>query len=167
MDKFFLESNLFYKGIRPAVNAGLSVSRVGSAAQCKSMKMIAGSLKLELAQYREVEAFEKFGSSLDAETRELLERGKKLVELLKQDQFAPLTIEEQVILIFSAVRGYLRRVPIENINKFEKELLKFVNTKQLINPFVVFLKDDLKNTQDIFDKVLSYFIEVEFSGIFK
>jgi len=165
--QIFLESNLFYKGIRPAVNAGLSVSRVGSAAQCKSMKMIAGSLKLELAQYREVEAFEKFGSSLDAETRELLERGKKLVELLKQDQFAPLTIEEQVILIFSAVRGYLRRVPIENINKFEKELLKFVNTKQLINPFVVFLKDDLKNTQDIFDKVLSYFIEVEFSGIFK
>jgi len=128
--QIFLESNLFYKGIRPAVNAGLSVSRVGSAAQCKSMKMIAGSLKLELAQYREVEAFEKFGSSLDAETRELLERGKKLVELLKQDQFAPLTIEEQVIMIFSATRGYLRRVPIENISLFEKDLLKFVNTKK-------------------------------------
>jgi len=163
--QIFLESNLFYKGIRPAVNAGLSVSRVGSAAQCKSMKMIAGSLKLELAQYREVEAFEKFGSSLDAETRELLERGKKLVELLKQDQFAPLTIEEQVIMIFSATRGYLRRVPIENISLFEKDLLKFVNTKKIINPFLNFLKEDLKNTQDIFDKVLAHFLEVEFSGV--
>jgi len=165
--QIFLESNLFYKGIRPAVNAGLSVSRVGSAAQCKSMKMIAGSLKLELAQYREVEAFEKFGSSLDAETRELLERGKKLVELLKQDQFAPLTIEEQVIMIFSATRGYLRRVPIENISLFEKDLLKFVNTKKIINPFLNFLKEDLKNTQDIFDKVLSHFLEVEFSGVIR
>jgi len=104
---------------------------------------------------------------LDAETRELLERGKKLVELLKQDQFAPLTIEEQVIMIFSATRGYLRRVPIENISLFEKDLLKFVNTKKIINPFLNFLKEDLKNTQDIFDKVLSHFLEVEFSGVIR
>ena len=121
--QIFLESNLFYKGIRPAVNAGLSVSRVGSSAQCKSMRYIAGSMKLELAQYREVEAFEKFGSSLDIETQELLERGKKLTELLKQDQYSPLTIEEQVLIIFSGVRGYLRKVPLAKISSFETGLL--------------------------------------------
>ena len=160
--QIFLESNLFYKGIRPAVNAGLSVSRVGSAAQCKSMKMIAGSLKLELAQYREVEAFEKFGSSLDAETQELLEKGKKLVELLKQDQFAPLSIEEQVVLIFSAVKGHLKRIPIELIGTFEKELLNYINTKNIISPIMFFLKDDLKVTQDLLDKMLTHFINTQF-----
>ena len=124
--------------------------------------MIAGSLKLELAQYREVEAFEKFGSSLDAETQELLEKGKKLVQLLKQDQFAPLSIEEQVVLIFSAVRGHLKRIPIEKIQSFEKELLKFVNSKKIMAPFMYFLKDDLKVSQDIFQKLLTYFINIEF-----
>ena len=124
--------------------------------------MIAGSLKLELAQYREVEAFEKFGSSLDAETQELLEKGKKLVQLLKQDQFAPLSIEEQVILIFSAVRGHLRRIPIEAIQRFEKDLLTFVNSKKILSPFMFFLKDDLKTSQDVVEKVLTHFINVEF-----
>ena len=121
----------------------------------------------DFTYFNKVEAFEKFGSSLDAETRELLERGKKLVELLKQDQFAPLTIEEQVLMIFSATRGFLRYVPIESINSFEKELLRFITVKKLFNPFVVVLKDDLKNVQDIFDKVLSYFLDVEFSAIAK
>ena len=161
--QIFLESNLFYKGIRPAVNAGLSVSRVGSAAQCASMKFIAGSLKLELAQYREVEAFEKFGSSLDAETQELLERGKKLTELLKQGQYKPLTIEDQVIMIFSGVRGYLKAIPMDQIGSFEEGLLNFVNSKKLLNPFVAFLKDDLKNSEPVFDKVLRHYIDSEFS----
>ena len=160
--QIFLESNLFYKGIRPAVNAGLSVSRVGSSAQCKSMKFIAGSLKLELAQYREVEAFEKFGSSLDAETQELLERGKKLTELLKQGQYEPLSIEDQVVMIFSGVRGYLKEIPLESIEKFEKDLLQFVNSKKILSPFMAFLESDLKETEVVFDKVLNHFIDSEF-----
>ena len=162
--QIFLESNLFYKGIRPAVNAGLSVSRVGSSAQCKSMKYIAGSMKLELAQYREVEAFEKFGSSLDVETQELLERGKKLTELLKQDQYAPLTIEDQVFMIFSGVRGYLKSIPITEISKFEEGLLSFVNGKAIIAPFIEVLRDDLKGQEQIVDHVLNHFIQNEFNA---
>jgi len=162
--QIFLESNLFYKGIRPAVNAGLSVSRVGSSAQCKSMKFIAGSLKLELAQFREVEAFEKFGSSLDAETQELLERGKKLTELLKQGQYAPLPIEDQVIMIFSGVKGYLKTIPLESISSFEEGLLAFVKSKSILSPFVSFLRDDLKNSEPVFHKVLQHFIDSEFTA---
>lgn len=164
--QIFLESNLFYKGIRPAVNAGLSVSRVGSSAQCKSMKFIAGSMKLELAQYREVEAFEKFGSSLDAETQELLERGKKLTELLKQDQYSPLSIEDQVIMIFSGVRGYLRSIPLRGIASFEKQLLSFIHAKQLFLPFVEVLKDELEEHEEVMDKVLTHFIDNEFNPEF-
>lgn len=162
--QIFLESNLFYKGIRPAVNAGLSVSRVGSSAQCASMKFIAGSMKLELAQYREVEAFEKFGSSLDAETQELLERGKKLTELLKQDQYAPLSIEDQVIMIFTGVRGYLRAVPLKAIASFEVQLLNFVHTTEVLAPFVEVLKDDLKAHEAVMDKVVTHFIDNEFTA---
>lgn len=162
--QIFLESNLFYKGIRPAVNAGLSVSRVGSSAQCKSMKFIAGSMKLELAQYREVEAFEKFGSSLDAETQELLERGKKLTELLKQDQYAPLSIEDQVIMIFSGVRGYLRSVPLKAIASFEVQLLNFVHSTKVLAPFVEVMKDDLKANEAVMDKVVTHFIDNEFTA---
>jgi proton translocating ATP synthase F1 alpha subunit len=161
--QIFLESNLFYKGIRPAVNAGLSVSRVGSSAQCKSMKFIAGSLKLELAQFREVEAFEKFGSSLDAETQELLERGKKLTELLKQGQYTPLPIEDQVIMIFSGVKGYLKTIPLDSISLFEEGLLAFVKSKSILSPFVSFLRDDLKNSEPVFHKVLQHFIDSEFT----
>jgi F-type H+-transporting ATPase subunit alpha len=161
--QIFLESNLFYKGIRPAVNAGLSVSRVGSSAQCKSMKFIAGSLKLELAQFREVEAFEKFGSSLDAETQELLERGKKLTELLKQGQYTPLPIEDQVIMIFSGVKGYLKTIPLDSISSFEEGLLAFVKSKSILSPFVSFLRDDLKNSEPVFHKVLQHFIDSEFT----
>ena len=163
--QIFLESNLFYKGIRPAVNAGLSVSRVGSSAQCKSMKFIAGSLKLELAQYREVEAFEKFGSSLDVETQELLERGKKLTELLKQDQYAPLSIEDQVVLIFSGVRGFLKNVPLASIGTFQSSLLDFVNTKAFFSPFMEVMQNDLPSYEEHLDKVVSHFLDNELKSL--
>ena len=105
--QIFLETELFNQGIRPAVNVGLSVSRVGSAAQTKAMKKVAGSIKLELAQYREMAAFAQFGSDLDASTQQLLNRGAKLTELLKQDQYSPMTVAEQVISVFAGVKGYL------------------------------------------------------------
>ena len=121
--QIFLESNLFYRGIRPAINVGLSVSRVGSAAQIKAMKQVAGRIKLELAQYREMEAFAQFGSDLDASTQRLLNRGSRLTELLKQDQFSPLPVEEQVVSIFAGVRGYLDRIPVAQVRRFEREYL--------------------------------------------
>ena len=119
----FLETDLFYKGIRPAVNVGLSVSRVGSAAQIKAMKQVAGSIKLELAQYREMAAFAQFASDMDASTRQLLERGARLTELLKQPQYAPMLVEEQVAVIFSGVKGYLDNIAIADIGQFETGLL--------------------------------------------
>jgi F-type H+/Na+-transporting ATPase subunit alpha len=121
--QIFLETNLFYRGIRPAINVGLSVSRVGSAAQIKAMKQVAGRIKLELAQYREMEAFAQFGSDLDASTQRLLNRGARLTELLKQDQFSPLPVEEQVVSIFAGVRGYLDRIPVSAVRRFEREFL--------------------------------------------
>jgi F-type H+-transporting ATPase subunit alpha len=114
---------LFYKGIRPALNVGLSVSRVGSAAQIKAIKQVAGTLKLELAQYREVAAFAQFGSDLDAATQHLLNRGSKLTELLKQGQFSPLTIEQQVCVLFAGVKGYLDKLALNQIGSFEQALL--------------------------------------------
>jgi len=129
MVKFFLETELFYKGIRPALNVGLSVSRVGSAAQIKAIKQVAGTLKLELAQYREVAAFAQFGSDLDAATQHLLNRGSKLTELLKQGQFAPLTIEQQVCVLFAGVKGYLDKLNITQIGAFEQALLNDLNQK--------------------------------------
>jgi F-type H+/Na+-transporting ATPase subunit alpha len=162
--QIFLESNLFYRGIRPAVNAGLSVSRVGSAAQSKSMKYIVRSLKLELAQYREVEAFEKFGSSLDAETQELLERGKKLTELLKQDQYVPLTVEDQIIVIFAGVRGYLKSIAISDISRFEKELLSFVNKRKLFAPFMTVMSKDVQTNESVVEKLVGHFVDNEFAA---
>ena len=127
--QIFLETGLFYRGIRPAINVGLSVSRVGSAAQIKAMKQVAGTIKLELAQYREMAAFAQFASDLDASTQRLLNRGARLTELLKQGQFAPLPVEEQVVSIFAGVRGYLDKVKIEDVNRFEAKLLGEVRTK--------------------------------------
>jgi F-type H+-transporting ATPase subunit alpha len=124
--QIFLETDLFYKGVRPAVNVGLSVSRVGSAAQIKAMKQVAGTIKLELAQFREMEAFAQFGSDLDAATQKLLNRGKRLTELLKQPQYSPLLVEEQVCVIYSGVKGYLDELKIEEVNKFEEALLREV-----------------------------------------
>jgi len=121
--QIFLETELFYKGIRPAVNVGLSVSRVGSAAQVKAMKQVSGSIKLDLAQFREMEAFSQFASDLDQSTRNLLDRGKRLTEILKQAQYSPLKVEEQVVVIFAGVKGYLDKIDIQNVTKFEKYLL--------------------------------------------
>merc|ERR1739848_618334 len=128
--QIFLETELFYKGIRPAINVGLSVSRVGSAAQQKSMKQVAGSMKLELAQYREVAAFAQFGSDLDAATQQLLNRGVRLSELLKQGQYVPMAIEEQVAAIYCGVRGYLDKVEPGRITEFEKKFMEHVKATQ-------------------------------------
>lgn len=126
--QIFLETELFYKGIRPAINVGLSVSRVGSAAQTKAMKQVAGSMKLELAQYREVAAFAQFGSDLDASTQQLLNRGVRLTELLKQGQYVPMAIEEQVAVIYCGVRGHLDKLDPAKITAFEKEFLQHIKT---------------------------------------
>merc|ERR1712212_721048 len=128
--QIFLETELFYKGIRPAINVGLSVSRVGSAAQTKGMKQVAGSMKLELAQYREVAAFAQFGSDLDASTQQLLNRGVRLTELLKQGQYVPMSIEDQVAVIYCGVRGYLDKVDPTKITKFEEEFMAMMKTSQ-------------------------------------
>lgn len=127
--QIFLESELFYKGVRPAVNVGLSVSRVGSAAQIKAMKKVAGTIKLELAQFREMESFAQFGSDLDASTQQLLARGARLTELLKQAQYSPFSVEDQVISIFAGVKGYIDQIPLKDVKRFEKDLLKFIKTK--------------------------------------
>ena len=126
--QIFLETELFNQGIRPAVNVGLSVSRVGSAAQTKAMKKVAGSIKLELAQYREMAAFAQFGSDLDASTQKLLNRGSKLTELLKQNQYSPMTIAEQVVSIFTGVNGYLDDLELNQIRDFEKDLFELIKS---------------------------------------
>ena len=128
--QIFLETELFNQGIRPAVNVGLSVSRVGSAAQTKAMKKVAGSIKLELAQYREMAAFAQFGSDLDASTQQLLNRGAKLTELLKQDQYSPMTVAEQVISVFNGVKGFLDDVELRKIKKFEKDIIEKVKSEK-------------------------------------
>ncbi|KUK11102.1 MAG: ATP synthase subunit alpha [Clostridia bacterium 41_269] len=124
--QIYLESDLFYAGVRPAINVGLSVSRVGGAAQIKAMKQVAGRLRLDLAQYRELEAFAQFGSDLDKATLARLARGQRLVELLKQGQYQPMDVAEQVIVIFAGTNGYLDDIPVEAVRKFEKEFLEFV-----------------------------------------
>ena len=133
--QIFLETELFFKGVRPAVNVGLSVSRVGSAAQIKAMKQVSGSIKLDLAQFREMEAFSQFASDLDQSTRKLLERGRRLTEILKQPQYTPLSVEEQVIVIFAGVNGFLDQIEISDVTNFENELLSQLKTsgKEIIS----------------------------------
>ncbi|SMF77240.1 F0F1 ATP synthase subunit alpha [Allosphingosinicella indica] len=126
--QIFLETDLFYQGVRPAINVGLSVSRVGSAAQTKAMKKVAGSIKLELAQYREMAAFAQFGSDLDASTQKLLARGARLTELLKQPQFSPMPMEEQVVSIFAGVNGFIDTIPTADVTRFESALLSHVRS---------------------------------------
>jgi F-type H+-transporting ATPase subunit alpha len=126
--QIFLETELFYKGIKPAVNVGLSVSRVGSAAQTKAMKQVAGTIKLDLAQFRELEAFSQFGSDLDPATQKLLDKGKKLTELLKQNQYSPLGFESQVVSIYAGVKGYLDKISAKEVTKFEEDLLNKIKT---------------------------------------
>ncbi len=127
--QIFLETALFYKGIRPAINVGLSVSRVGSAAQIKAMKQVSGTIKLELAQYREMEAFSQFASDLDASTQKLLARGARLTQLLKQPQYRPLAVEEQVAVIFAGTNGYIDSVPVNKVNDYEEQLFAVLRTK--------------------------------------
>ncbi|MCH6576566.1 MAG: F0F1 ATP synthase subunit alpha [Proteobacteria bacterium] len=127
--QIFLETELFYKGVRPAVNVGISVSRVGSAAQIKAMKQVAGTIKLELAQYREMEAFAQFSSDLDASTQRLLARGARLTELLKQPQYAPVPVEEQVVVLFAGVRGHLDAIEVADVGRFEEGLLSEIRDK--------------------------------------
>jgi F-type H+-transporting ATPase subunit alpha len=122
--QIFLETELFFSGIRPAINVGLSVSRVGSAAQTKAMKKVAGKIKLELAQYREMAAFSQFASDLDASTKQLLARGERLTELLKQDQYVPMSVADQVLSLYSGVRGFLDKIEISKITDFQVKFLE-------------------------------------------
>lgn len=128
--QIFLEAELFYKGVRPAINVGLSVSRVGSAAQLKAMKQVAGSLKLFLAQYREVAAFAQFGSDLDAATKQTLSRGERLTELLKQKQYTPMAVNEMVPLIFAGVNGHLDSVPVSKILQWEQDFIAHLKSNE-------------------------------------
>lgn len=127
--QIFLETELFNAGVRPAVNPGLSVSRVGGAAQIKAMKQIAGPVRVELAQYRSLAAFAQFGSDLDAATQNALAQGERIMEVLKQPQYKPMSVAEQVIVLFAATRKYLLDIPVSAVKQFEKELLETVNTK--------------------------------------
>jgi F-type H+-transporting ATPase subunit alpha len=153
--QIFLETELFYRGIRPAVNVGLSVSRVGSAAQIKAMKQVAGRIKLELAQYREMAAFAQFASDLDPATQRLLARGVRLTELLKQPQYAPMPIEEQVVSIFAGVRGYLDGVEINQVTRFEQGLLSDVKANA---PDILTAIRNEKELSDDTDKKLAEFV---------
>jgi len=127
--QIYLESNLFNAGVRPAINVGISVSRVGGNAQIKAMKKVAGTLKLDLAQYRELEAFAKFGSDLDKSTLRTLAKGSRLVELLKQGQYAPVNIERQVVSIYLGTNGYLDSIAVSDVKRFEKEVLEYFEVK--------------------------------------
>ncbi|HCM07173.1 MAG TPA: F0F1 ATP synthase subunit alpha, partial [Alphaproteobacteria bacterium] len=149
--QIFLETELFYKGIRPAVNVGLSVSRVGSAAQIKAMKQVAGSVKLELAQYREMAAFAQFASDMDASTRALLERGARLTELLKQPQYSPMKVEEQVVVIFAGVNGYLDAIEVSDVGRFEAGLMDHMRSaaQDILNN----IRDEQKLSEDTESKL--------------
>ena len=158
--QIFLETDLFFQGIRPAVNVGLSVSRVGSAAQTKAMKKVAGSIKGELAQYREMAAFSQFGSDLDASTQKLLARGERLTELLKQGQFSPLASEEQVVLLYAGVNGYMDTIEVNQISDFENQLMETIK-KDYAN-----ILDDIRSTntlsdesEDLLKKALDSFLD--------
>ena len=161
--QIFLETELFFKGIRPAVNVGLSVSRVGSAAQIKAMKQVSGSIKLDLAQFREMEAFSQFASDLDQSTKDLLERGRRLTEILKQPQYKPLRVEQQVLIIFAGVKGYLDKISVNDVTKFESFLLEQMNDKgkDIISKIdkEQSINDQLENEINIFlEKVVADFL---------
>ena len=161
--QIYLETDLFYSGVRPAINVGLSVSRVGGAAQIKGMKQVAGSLRLDLAQYREMAAFAQFGSDLDAATQAQLHRGERLVELLKQGQYKPLSVVQQIISLFAGVRGLVDDIPVADIQKFESGLLNFMEDKHqaLIDKIA-----EAKKLDDDSESQLTAAIE-EFRGLFK
>jgi F-type H+-transporting ATPase subunit alpha len=143
--QMFLEADLFYSGVRPAINVGISVSRVGGSAQIKAMKQVAGTLRLDLAQYRELAAFAQFGSDLDKATLAQLNRGQRMVELLKQDQYSPLPVEQQILVIFAGTNGFVDEVPVNAVRRFESELLRFAVSKHQS------LLDDIKNKKQLDD----------------
>jgi len=155
--QIFLETELFYKGVRPAINAGLSVSRVGSAAQLKTMKKVSGSLKLELAQYREIASFAQFGSDLDEATQRLLNRGSHLTELLKQPQYTPYSIESQVVVVFAGVKGYFDKLDLDQVLPTEKALLDFVFNTVTFKPFIALLKEEFE--EPVFNTIVGSFIK--------
>src|SRR5689334_10860344 len=157
--QIFLETDLFFQGIRPAVNVGISVSRVGSSAQIKAMKTAAGPIKGELAQYREMAAFAKFGSDLDVATQRMLARGERLTELLKQPQYSPLSVEEQVVSVYAGTRGYLDKIATADVGRFETELLSHLHTKHKAILDKIRTEKDLKNVEDELKSVLASFAE--------
>lgn len=157
--QIFLETELFYKGIRPAVNIGLSVSRIGASAQVKSMREVAGSLKLELAQYREAEVFATFGSDIDEITKKILHRGSRLVELLKQPQMAPLPVEVQIVLIFAGVDGYLDILEVSEVQAFKTQLLTFLEKNIVVENVTKSL--DKESLRDFLDEMIfSFFFNI-------
>ncbi len=161
--QIYLEPDLFYSGVRPAINVGISVSRVGGNAQTKAMKKVAGGLRMDLAQYRELEAFAQFGSDLDKATQQQLTRGERLVELLKQAQYVPMNMQEQVVLLYAGTRGYLDEFPVETLSRFEKEFLEYLSNHQA--KLVEKLRDKMELTDDI-EQDLIKAIE-EFCGQFR
>jgi len=159
--QIFLETELFYRGIRPAINAGLSVSRVGSAAQVKSMKKISGSLKLELAQFREMAAFSKFGSDLDESTLQLLRRGGRLTELLKQPQYVPLSLGKEIISVFIGVYGYCDPLEVDQVLRFEKGLFEFIENNPLFAPYLE--TTPLELDEEVLHSIIAYYNDLEFN----
>jgi proton translocating ATP synthase F1 alpha subunit len=155
--QIFLESKLFNEGIRPGINVGLSVSRVGSAAQVKAMKEIAGTLKLELAQYREVESFASFASELDETTQHTLFRGLRLIELLKQKQASPLSADIQILLIYSGMKGYLDKLTIEQVVLFKSFLIEYIKNSNILKKFVITDKINHKVFSIFFGKAIEAF----------
>ncbi|SPF47266.1 F1 sector of membrane-bound ATP synthase, alpha subunit (fragment) [Syntrophobacter sp. SbD1] len=161
--QIYLEPNLFFAGVRPAINVGLSVSRVGGAAQTKAMKQVAGKLRLELAQYRELEAFAKFGSDLDKSTQSQLNRGMRLVELLKQPQYQPMSAEKEIFSLYSGTRGFLDEIPVEKVLQYEQQMLAFVERKY---PEVLSEIKEKAAISDSLDEKMSAALK-EFAGVFQ
>src|SRR6056297_1698972 len=161
--QIFLETDLFNKGIRPALNVGISVSRVGRSAQTKAMKKVSGKIRIDLSQYRELEAFAKFGSDLDESTQQQLNRGERLVEILNQDQYTPMDIEKQIIIIYTVINGYLDDIPVSNVERFEEEFLTYVDNNH------EYLKQKIKKEEELTDEIENKLVSVieEFEEIFE
>jgi F-type H+/Na+-transporting ATPase subunit alpha len=154
--QIYLESDLFHQGVRPAINVGNSVSRVGGAAQIKAMRQVAGTLRLDLAQYRELAAFAQFGSDLDKATRAQLDRGERLVEVLKQRQYEPLSIEKQIVILYAASRGHLDRYAVADLGRYESDLHVFLETR---HPAILAMLADRKQIDDQFAATLNEALE--------
>ena len=152
--QMFLESDLFYSGVRPAINVGISVSRVGGNAQIKAIRKFAGTMRLDLAQYRAMEAFAQFASDLDAATRAQLDRGQRLVELLKQGQYVPLAVEKQVVIIFAGTQGYVDKLPVESLRNYEEELYRFIDEKHAD------LWEDIRTKKEITDEIKKKLVDI-------